>query len=56
MSLLALALLYGVNGPSRKERMNIAGASFFIGVNSLMTAFLGTIGIFQGERPVFLRE
>lgn len=34
----------------------MAGASFFIAINSLMTAFMGTIGLFQSERPVFLRE
>lgn len=43
---LALALFYDINGPTRKNRFNIAGAAFFIGVNSLMTSFMGTIGIF----------
>jgi len=35
-----------INGKGRFERYNVAGASFFICVNSLMTAFMGTIGLF----------
>ena len=34
----------------------MAGASYFIGSNSLLTAFTGTIGLFQQERPIFLRD
>jgi hypothetical protein len=39
-----------------KNRYNIAGASFYIGTNNLMMSFMGTLGLFQEERPVFLRE
>jgi hypothetical protein len=56
MGLLCLGLFYNINGEDMKSRYNMAGAVFFICVNNLMTAFMGTIGLFQGERPVFLRE
>jgi ABC-type multidrug transport system permease subunit len=56
IGLLALSVFYKINGPRFEQRMNMAGSVFFITVNSLMTAFMGTIGLFQNERPVFLRE
>lgn len=56
MGCLCVALFSEINGEDMKSRYNLAGASFFICTNMLMMAFMGTIGLFQGERPVFLRE
>ena len=56
MGLLTLAVFYQINGEGRFNRYNVAGCVFFICVNNLMQAFMGTITLFQGERTVFLRE
>lgn len=56
MALLAIMIFFQINGPSRKERYNVVGATFFFCVSNTMMPLMGTLGLFQGERPVFLRE
>jgi len=56
IGLLVLAIFFHINGVDRFQRYNVAGCFFFITVNNLMMALMGTIGLFQQERPVFLRE
>jgi hypothetical protein len=34
----------------------VYGAIYFISINQFMGNFMNTILVFQGERPVFLRE
>ena len=36
--------------------MEVNGCLFFLSVNGFMGAFTNTLLVFQGERPVFLRE
>jgi len=36
--------------------MEVQGTLFFLSVNGFMGAFSNTLLVFQGERPVFLRE
>lgn len=54
--LLALGVFQELQGTSKKEKYNMAGCLFFMSVNTFMLNFVGTIGLFQQERPVFLRE
>jgi ABC-type multidrug transport system permease subunit len=56
MAFLSLAIFYGVAGPTAGEKMGVAGALFFTSTNQLMLTFMGTILLFQNERPIFLRE
>ena len=51
-----MAIFFKINGTSRFERYNVVGCFYFLTVNNLMMALMGTIGLFQQERPVFLRE
>lgn len=56
MSLITLCVFWQINGTDLQARYNVAGASFFICVYNTMNPLMGTIGLFQMERPVFLRE
>lgn len=56
MALISIMLFWQVNGVTRKERYNVVGATFFFCVSNTMMPMMGTLGLFQGERPVFLRE
>jgi hypothetical protein len=42
-----LAIFFKINGTDRFHRYNVAGCFFFITVNNLMMALMGTIGLFQ---------
>ena len=55
--LIALSLYYGVNNPySQKDIQNIIGYGFMIGTQQIIMWTMGTVLVFQNERPVFLRE
>jgi len=56
MALLCLAVFWDIGGPTRAERFSMIGSLAFITTNQLMLTFMGTIGLFQMERAVFLRE
>ena len=56
MALIAIMLFWQINGVDRKSRYNVVGAAFFFCVSNTMMPLMGTLGLFQGERPVFLRE
>eukprot|EP00347_Sterkiella_histriomuscorum_P001693 403371041 len=56
MGLVELAIFYGLSGNNFIDQMGLAGALFFILVNTMFGQTMGTILVFQDERPVFLRE
>lgn len=56
MGVMVCLVFSQINGTDFKSRMNVTGASFFITVFLLMTSMMGTVLVFQGERPVYLRE
>jgi ABC-type multidrug transport system permease subunit len=56
MALISTCIFWQINGIDRKSRYNMAGGTFFLCINNTMMPLMGTLGLFQNERPVFLRE
>lgn len=46
MALMLLCIFWQINGLDASSRYNVAGASFFMGVNLLMNSLMGTVLIF----------
>ncbi|CDW73845.1 abc transporter family protein [Stylonychia lemnae] len=56
MALVILPIFWDLSGNGFVVQMGLAGAIFFMLVNMTFGGVLGTILVFQDERPVFLRE
>lgn len=54
--LLMLAVFFNLSGDSYVNIMGIIGFLFFVCVNQMFQYLMGTLLVFQEERPVFLRE